>query len=242
MNKMLSPCKFCIRATGRFAMFTTPESKTSGERFSYPYPYYEQLKGLVSGVFWKPEMLIIIDRVRIMAPVEYQSMSINEMDFGRNGKPDSAQPTIQTYLYNVDYIIEFHIEENESEYANNRRKKRGEPWCQAKYEKMMEKHIQGHSRRNPYFGKTECQAIIRPWESFFDGEGYYDNSSADMGMVYHGMDYPEQYGRGVPFTPDGVIRRRYAHLALDHGVINYPTPDKCDISTVVLNGGYGRCC
>ena len=224
---------FRVRASGPIALFTTPESKSGGEKFSAPYPYYEQLKSLVGSIFAKPEMIVVVDKVRILNPVRYLSMSVNEQDFKNKKVPFSHQPVVCTFLANVDYVIEFHIVENVSAYAKNRRI--GHPdYNQKKYDGMMDRYIHGHCRKIPYFGTTDCMAKIEPWDApLMNGKGYYDDTSEDLGLTYHGMNYPEQEGDGVDAAPEGHIMRRYAELKMDHGVIEFPRPADCKVVQVV---------
>lgn len=229
--------KFCIRATGVTALFTSPETKLPGERRSSWYPYYEQLKNMIQAIFWKPEICIVVDRCRIMNKARFQTGGVLETDFGGAGHLDGHQPVAQTMLCDVEYIIEFHIVENMSDYAQKRIAERvkngGEPWSRKKYEDIMERAITKGAHRIPYFGTSDCPAIIRPCDDFFAGEGYYDHTSCDIGLVYHGMNYPEQAGDGIKAAADDTVERRFAHLKMENGVIEYPTPEKCEFIQVI---------
>ena len=73
-----------FKVTGRYALFTD-RTKIGGEKFSYQIPTYESLKGILSSVYWKPTIVWIIDKVRVMAiktqtrsskPVKYSGGTI----------------------------------------------------------------------------------------------------------------------------------------------------------------------
>ena len=61
---------------GKNALFTDPITKTGGEKFSYQVPTYEALKGITESIYWKPTFTWIIDEVRILMPIEFQSKGI----------------------------------------------------------------------------------------------------------------------------------------------------------------------
>lgn len=231
--------RFCIRVKGDTALFTAPETKLPGERRSSWYPYYEQLKNMIQAIYWKPEICIVVDRCRIMNKAVFNTSGVNEMEFGFNGHPDGHQPVAQTLLERVEYNIEFHIIENTSSFAQGRIAERvkagGEPWNRRKYEESMKRGIEKGCHRTPYLGTCDCPAIIYPCESFSAGEGYYDNTSCDIGLVYHGMNYPEQAGDGIKPAAPGTVERRFTHLKMENGVIEFPAPADCEfVQTIYL--------
>lgn len=235
--------QFCIRATGSTALFTAPETKMPGERRSSWYPYYEQLKNMIQAIYWKPEICIIVDRCRIMNRAVFNASGVNEMEFGRNGQADGHQPVAQTLLENVEYIIQFHIVENTSQFAQKRIAERvqvsGEQWNRRKYEESMKRAIEKGCHRIPYLGTCDCPAVIYPCNDFSEGSGYYDHFSCDIGLTYHGMNYPEQAGAGIKAAAPGTVERRFANLKMVNGVIDFPPPEKCDFVQVLCLGAKG---
>lgn len=226
--------KFCVRATAPFALFTLPEFKSSGERRSAHFPTYEALKGMLAAVYSKPELCIIIDRVRVMKQARFVTMGVNEMDLVRGGKgmrPDGTQQVAYTFLRDVEYIIEFHLAQNMGAMAQQRIKQRvaegGQPWNLIRYIEQMERHISGHPRRNPCMGISECLAVIEPYPDFFAGKGDYDNYTSDLGITYHGINYPEHCCKEIDAAAPGTIERRYANLRMVNGVIQFPKPNEC---------------
>lgn len=47
------------------ALFTDPLTKVGGEKFSYPVPTYQALKGITESIYWKPTLIWVIDRCRV---------------------------------------------------------------------------------------------------------------------------------------------------------------------------------
>jgi CRISPR-associated protein Cas5d len=57
---------------GRYALFTDPLTRIGGEKYSYQVPTYEALKGVLSSVYWKPTIVWVIDRARVIKPIRTQ--------------------------------------------------------------------------------------------------------------------------------------------------------------------------
>ena len=66
-----------FKVTGKYALFTDPLTKIGGEKFSYQIPTYEGLKGILSSVYWKPTIVWIIDKFRVMKPISTQTVVPN---------------------------------------------------------------------------------------------------------------------------------------------------------------------
>ena len=88
-----------IRA--QLALFTDPLTKVGGEKFSYQIPTYEALKGIVSSVYWKPTITWIIDKVRIMKPIQTESKGVKPLNYGGGN-----ELSIYTYLRDVEYQVQ----------------------------------------------------------------------------------------------------------------------------------------
>ena len=54
---MLYDNKICFRVWGNEALFTDPLTKVGGEKFSYPVPTYQALKGITESIYWKPTLI-----------------------------------------------------------------------------------------------------------------------------------------------------------------------------------------
>jgi len=61
-----------FKVWGRYALFTDPLTRIGGEKYSYQVPTYEALKGILSSVYWKPTIVWVIDKVRVMKAIRTQ--------------------------------------------------------------------------------------------------------------------------------------------------------------------------
>src|SRR5688572_6955077 len=96
-----------FKVWGRYALFTDPITRIGGEKHSYQIPTYEALKGILSSVYWKPTIVWVIDKVRVMKPIRTQTRSAKPLKYG--GGQDLA---IYTYLADVEYQVQAHFEWN----------------------------------------------------------------------------------------------------------------------------------
>ncbi len=71
-----------FKVSGRRALFTDPLTKTGGEKFSYPLPTYQALKGITESIYWKPTFIWVIDHVRIMNKIRMEAQSIRPIEYG----------------------------------------------------------------------------------------------------------------------------------------------------------------
>ena len=81
--------------------YTGSTTKVGGEKFSYQIPTYEALKGIVSSVYWKPTITWIIDKVRIMKPIQTESKGVKPLNYGGGN-----ELSIYTYLRDVEYQVQ----------------------------------------------------------------------------------------------------------------------------------------
>ena len=93
-----------FKVHGKYALFTDPLTKVGGEKFSYQIPTYQALKGILESVYWKPTILWIIDKVRIMKAIKTQSKSVKPVAYGGGNSL-----SIYSYLADVEYQIQAHF-------------------------------------------------------------------------------------------------------------------------------------
>ena len=102
---MLYDNKICFRVWGNEALFTDPLTKVGGEKFSYPVPTYQALKGITESIYWKPTLIWVIDRCRVMKIIQTQSKGIRPIRYYSNQNDLS----LYTYLHDVEYQVEAHF-------------------------------------------------------------------------------------------------------------------------------------
>jgi len=114
-----------LRVWGDRACFTRPEMRSSG---LYDVMTPSAARGILEAVHWKPAILWVVDRIHVLAPIQFQSFRRNEVGAKistvtaeramRAGSTASLglvveehrQQRAATLLVTVDYAIEAHFE------------------------------------------------------------------------------------------------------------------------------------
>ena len=95
--------------TADYALFSDVLTRTGGEKFSYPIPTYESLKGILHSIYWKPTFIWYVDAVGIVNPIRTLRKGVRPINYG--GGNDLAYCT---YLCDVQYQVRAHFEWNEN--------------------------------------------------------------------------------------------------------------------------------
>lgn len=98
--------------SGRYALFTDPVTKIGGEKNSYHLPTYQALKGITESIYWKPVLIWVIDKVRIMRKIRTESKNVKPLLMHKNYGENRHDLSIYAYLYDVAYQVEAHFEWN----------------------------------------------------------------------------------------------------------------------------------
>jgi CRISPR-associated protein Cas5d len=196
--------------SGKYALFTDPLTKIGGEKCSYHIPTYEALKGIISSVYWKPTIIWIIDKVRVMKRIRTQTRSAKPIEY--SGGNSLA---IYTYLAEVEYQVQAHFEWNlhRQDLAKDRNEN--------KHFFVARRMIEKGGRRDVFLGARECQGYVEPCK-FFGGIGDYDKyGEFAFGLMFHGFDYPDESG-----TPE--LWSRFWRPKMHDGIIEFVHPRDCD--------------
>lgn len=150
-----------LHVWGEHACFTRPEMKA--ERVSYDVITPSAARGILEAIYWKPQILWVVDAILVLNPIRFTGIRRNEVgkkmpapDAGmmRGEKPvpallieDERQQRASLILRDVAYVIEAHVELLD----------RSEP---------IGKHLDIFNRRarkgqcfhHPYFGTREFPA------------------------------------------------------------------------------------
>lgn len=205
--------EFLVR--GDYALFSDVLTRPGGERFSYPIPTYEALKGIMHSVYWKPTLVWLIDSVRIMTPIQYFRKGIRPIAYG--GGNDLSYCT---YLRDVAYQVRAHFEwnENRPELAHDRN--------EHKHHNIAKRMIERGGRRDIFLGCRECQGYVEPCV-FGEGEGTYDQSGQiPYGLTYHGITYADE---AVLEEDKGQMTVRFWQPTMENGVIRFVRPEECTV-------------
>lgn len=209
MKNELNTVSFLVY--GSKAIFTDPLTKTSGERHTYPVPTYEALRGVLESCYWKPTIRWVIDRVRIMTPIQKETVSLRLPKYSSN-KTDRSY---NTYLTDVAYQVEAHFEWSENEGFETDRNT-------IKHLTIANRSIARGGRYDIYLGGRECQAYLEPCQ-FGEGEGAYDHTpTVYFGLMFHGYTYPNMCG-------ENKLYARFWDAVMENGVITYPVPEECKV-------------
>jgi len=194
---------------GDYGLFTDPLTKIGGEKMTYQIPTYQALKGVVESIYWKPTLVMIIDELRIMNPIEMESKGIRPIEY--SGGNTLAN---YTYLKNPRYQVKAHFEfnMNRPEMAFDRNEN--------KHHNILKRSLKLGGRRDIFLGTRECQGYVEPCE-FGEREGYYDNvDDIYFGTMVHGLNYPDETG-------EDQLEVRLWNPVMRNGIIKFPRPEDC---------------
>ena|SRR5271157_453714 len=204
-----------FKITGKYALFTDPLTKIGGEKCSYQIPTYEALKGILSSVYWKPTIIWIIEKVRVINAIRTQTRSAKPVKYG--GGNDLA---IYTYLSEVEYQVQAHFEWNI--HREDMAKDRNEN----KHFFIARRMIERGGRRDVFLGTRECQGYVEPC-GFGEGKGFYDDyGELSFDLMFHGFDYPDEIGKNE-------FNARFWRPKMIDGVVTFPRPEECTIRKLV---------
>ena len=200
-----------FKVYGRYALFTDPITKIGGEKSTYQIPTYQALKGITESVYWKPTLIWVIDRVRVMKPICTESKNVKPIGYGGGNFL-----SIYTYLTNVEYQVQAHFE------WNLFREDMGKDRNEHKHYFTAKRMIDKGGRRDIFLGTRECQGYIEPCE-FGEGTGFYDQyGSIDFGWMVHGFDYPDEIG-------EDTLYARLWKPKMINGIVNFLPPEDCPV-------------
>ncbi len=210
---------------GRFALFTDPLTKIGGEKCSYHLPTYEALKGVCKSIYWKPTLVWVVDKVRVMNPIRTQTKSTKPVNYGgiypSERVPGKKQENfndlaIYTFLSNVKYHVRAHFEWNGHHKALEKDRIDGKHFAIAK--RMLERG----GRQDIFLGTRDCQGYVEPcsFDDVSDKGAYADVEEIGYGLMFHGFDYPDETGG------DGLYAR-FWYPRLKKGVLTFERPENC---------------
>jgi CRISPR-associated protein Cas5d len=218
-----------FKVKGRYALFTDPLTKIGGERCSYQLPTYEALKGILSSVYWKPTIVWIIDKVRVVNPIKTQTRSAKPLNYGgvypsarnlaKKEEPFNSL-AIYTYLSDVEYQVQAHFE------WNLHRQDMAQDRNENKHYFVAKRMIERGGRRDVFLGTRECQGYVEPCK-LGEGEGFYDNyGELSFDLMFHGFDYPDEIGKNE-------FHSRFWRPRMINGEVKFIRPEECAIRKFV---------
>ena len=204
---------------GDYGLFSDPLTRVGGEKFTYQVPTYEAMKGVMQSVYWKPTIIWIIDKIRVMNPIQTETKGIRPIKYNSN-KNDLSY---YTYLKDCRYQVKAHFIWNEN------RPELEEDYNENKHHNIAKRMIQKGGRRDVFLGCRECQAYVEPC-TFGEGEGFYDNiEELSFGLMYHGITYPDE---AYSEETKGKMTVNFWNPVMKKGIIDYCLPSECIHKTV----------
>ncbi len=204
-----------FRVTGRYALFSDPVTRVGGEKCTYSIPTYQALKGICESIYWKPSIIWVVDKCRIINRIKTESKGIRVPNYVDRKKNDLS---VYTYLKDVEYRVQAHFEwnENRPELAEDRDEK--------KHYLIAKRMLARGGRRDIFLGTRECQGYVEPC-LFDEGSGAYDKKgnedlTVSFGIMVHGITYPDESGTNE-------MKTRLWDARMYNGVIDFIRPDEC---------------
>ena len=204
---------------GDYGLFSEPLTRVGGEKFTYQVPTYEAMKGVMQSVYWKPTIIWIIDKIRVLNPIQTETKGIRPIKYNSN-KNDLSY---YTYLKDCRYQVKAHFiwNENRPELEADRNEN--------KHHNIAKRMIIKGGRRDIFLGYRECQAYVEPC-NFGEGEGFYDNiDELSFGLMYHGITYPDE---AYSEETKGKMTVNFWNPIMKKGIIDYCLPSECIHKTV----------
>lgn len=218
-RKIRNQVEFMV--SGKYALFSDPITRMGGEKLSYLIPSYQALKGITESCYWKPSIIWIMDEVCIMNPIRTESKNIRPISY------NSSQNTLSVYTYLVDpvYLVRAHFIPNPY---------RTEPDLiedgknEHKHHNVAKRMIKKGGRRDIFLGTRECQGYVEPcnYEEEKMKSFYVDRDEIDLGVMFHGFDYPDETGKDV-------LGVRFWRPKMKNGVIRFCTPEECTMRQTI---------
>ena len=219
MDRQFKSKPFYYRLTGEYALFTDPVTKGGGEKFTYPIPTYQAIKGITEGIYWKPTLLFFIDELKVMNPIQTETMGMRPIITTGNGGNDLSY---YTYLTKVEYLVKFHFEWNlnRPDLKNDRQ--------EIKHQQILLRSLDRGGRRDVFIGTRECIGAVERISAtdYQDAVPYYHDKSINFGIMFHSFSYP---GESYDESSAGKLVSNFSAIQMHEGVITFGRPEECVI-------------
>ncbi|MBN1424475.1 type I-C CRISPR-associated protein Cas5 [Candidatus Fermentibacteria bacterium] len=235
-----------LEVWGDYASFNRPEMKV--ERVSYEVMTPSAARGILEAIYWKPEMRWIIDRIRVLAPIEFTHVRRNEIDTkipvkGNTGVEVAMregsgalgisveahrQQRAAMILRGVRYGIEAHVQTLETTDGGGARIAHPE----AKHLDMFKRRAsKGQYFHHPYLGCREFPAFFRLLsdEESFRASPEELRGQRELGYMLWDVEFqPDPQGSIVESSQGQRVSAmpRFFHARMADGVIEVPSFDE----------------
>jgi len=205
-----------LKIWGDYACFTRPEMKV--ERVSYDVMTPSAARGILEAIYWKPEIVWVIDRIHVLNPIRFDNIRRNELagklSVGtiKKAMNDGVSP-VETFIENdrqqraamvlrdVCYVTEAHFEFNGDEDNNA-----------AKHKEIFDRRARkGQCFHHPYLGCREFPANFELVEGDIPKSEL--SGERDLGWMLHDMDF------------ENNMEAKFFRAEMRNGIIEVPPFD-----------------
>lgn len=207
-----------LKVWGDYACFTRPEMKV--ERVSYEVMTPSAARGILEAILWKPAIRWVIDRIRVINPIVFDSVRRNEVAHKmsvanvrkamKNGPApalfieDCRQQRAALILRKVKYVIEAHFEltgragpgDNEAKFADM----------------FTRRAAKGQCFHRPYLGCREFPARFELLEGDPPAPASELAGERDLGLMLLDLDFNRD------------MQPHFFPARMTNGVLNVPRP------------------
>ena len=216
-----------VKVFGQYACFTRPEFGV--ERVSYEVMTPSAARGVLEGIFWKPEITYQILEIHVLKPIQRFSILRNEVSSWQSDR-SAKDPDFHYFadddrtqrhtlcLRDVAYIIKANI--NLTSHAD------AHP---AKYRDQFRRRVaRGQCHHQPYLGTREFSAFFEPPA---EGDRAIDRTD-ELGLMLLDMDFTESIDGTLTYlshdangakVAKGKAQPKFFRARLDRGVLRVPT-------------------
>lgn len=208
---------FFAKIYGDFALFSSPSSKSSGDKASYQVPTKEALRGIADQIYFKPTFKNVIEEVKVLNEIKTEAMGARTLMMGGSNDLNSY-----TYLKDVSYLVKFHFEWNldREDLAHDRNIK--------KHESIMERSLKKGGRRDIFLGTRECVGYIEEIneKQYKETDSFYKGQTISFGIMFSEFIYPTKPGDDLISCFTEVTMR-------DNGIIKFKDSKDCEIKNTL---------
>ncbi|WP_062109018.1 type I-C CRISPR-associated protein Cas5c [Bacillus niameyensis] len=195
--------KVQVKVWGEGALFTRPEGKV--ERVSYPIMTPSAARGILEGIFWKPEFQYRVRSITALQMPNFHSIVRNEISTKAtitksfmkrpvNRYADKMRQIRHTlYLKNVAYIIkaEIHLLPETKDPIE-------------KYESIFNRRVKkGQCFSRPYLGAREFSAHFGP----VTGTERKIEWTEDLGSMFFDYRYSKEGSNAIPYFFQATVEK-----------------------------------
>lgn len=202
-----------LEIRGDYALFSEPVVSAGGEKLSYPVPTYGALCGMLRAVYWKPTIIWIPEKLRVMNRIRTDTISVRRLNYC-GGNDLSCWTVLRDVRWQL--CARFVWNENRPELAPDR--------CEHRHFHAAKRMLSRGGALPVFLGSRRFPAEVSPCV-FGEGEGEYDScGTQDFGFMYHSLTYPDE---GWDSNSRSNVTASYWRCVMNNGIIEFPLPEEC---------------